>query len=315
MERGIKNRGVIILSIISIIIFSYSVSAGWTDWFNKITGKASSQPFNISLIVSGVNPAQIVYVAPQGSTINPTENDNTTVVFNVWMYDPDGVADLNDTSVNASALNSQGEAITTGSIGTCAWKNDIDANNANYSCMFEIWYWNLNDTWTITVQGADLGNLSWVYNNTQTFSYGLLQAMKVAPDVITWSSIASGAPNQTASNDPTIINNTGNFNNSIQVNATDLIGQADSSATIDAGNFTVGTTTGAGDPECGATAMQNDTFVTITGAVANAGNLTGQTGTGTGQADLYYCIPAIPAVSSQSYANPPNKNWWVYYPA
>jgi hypothetical protein len=133
--------------ILLVLLIIPSTSAGFPDWIKTITGKIGSQPTNVSITVAGSNLAQIIYVESITS-INPIESSSKTITFNVTMYDPDGVADLNDTSVNAS-FSMTGE--TTRYDSLCSWEQDVDSNSANYTCSIDMMYWDGNGDWNIDV--------------------------------------------------------------------------------------------------------------------------------------------------------------------
>src|SRR3989344_5393195 len=92
--------------------------------------------------------------------------------------------------------------------------------------------------------------------------------------------------------DTTIVNNTGNYNSSINVTAINLIGETTPSYVLPANNFTISRTTGGA--ECIGSAMVNATARTVKGTVSNRGNLS--VGSGSGQENLYYCIPFVPII-------------------
>jgi hypothetical protein len=309
-----------IVFLIFIILLISTVSAGFFDWFKKtITGLAPQQPQNITITVTGANPVQITYVSPIAG-VNPEEANFTMIHFNVTMYDPDGVSDLNDTSVQAN-FSTEGYAEVREN-STCEHIIDF-GNSANYTCSIEMQYWDNNGTWNITVRGRDLGNTNWMYNTTTAFVYNTLRAMRLSPEELTWPSVSSGDTNQTATDDPTVINNTGNYNGTIRMAAINLLGEDNPSQAIYAENFTIDIETGGGACsaetciECDGTQLQNYSggsgIVTIVNAIPNPGNLT--LVAGSGQEELYYCVTEVPAISSQEYSTLQGGSWTIIYPA
>jgi len=135
--------------------------------------------------------------------------------------------------------------------------------------------------------------------------------MVISPQSLTYSGVLPNSVNQTASDDPIIVNNTGNANLTVQINATSLYGKTDNSKAIYAGNFSVGLTTGAANPECGlsATTLSESTFTTITGAVVGRGNLS--LNDGTAQEELYFCIKEIGSITSQTYSTQQEGSWII----
>jgi hypothetical protein len=302
--------GIYVVMFLFVMLFMASfVSAGFFDWFEKtVTGRASSSPTNLSITVSGVNPAVIEFVSPIAD-VDLASGTTTSVNFSVIMSDADGVSDLNDTSVTANFTRA-GEA--TRFNDSCVWVGDLDAVSANYSCTIDIWYWDEDDVWDINVSGRDLGNLSEFYNDSESFNLNTLQSLVISPASLTWSSISPNATNQTSNNDPTVINNTGNWNGTVRVIAINLLGESDVNYKIPAENFTVGLTTGGGNPECGADLMQNGSSVILTNSVANRGNLS--LGSGVGQEEIYYCLFQVPSnLSSQAYSTVTGGSWTILH--
>ena len=173
-----RKRGVYVIIllgvILSVLLVVPLISAGFSDWFKAIiTGKLGSQPTNVSITVAGANAAQIIFV----ETIpNTAANESTVraIAFNITMSDPDGVLDLNDTSVNAS-FSMVGYATRFDSI--CTWIKDVSTTAANYTCEINMEYWDANGNWNINISGTDLGNTTFVSNGTTNFQYNELKAM------------------------------------------------------------------------------------------------------------------------------------------
>lgn len=294
------------LIVFSIVLLSCMVSAGF---FDKITGRASSQPTNLSVTVVGVSMAQIISVSTI-SNVDLNESSYISVNFTLQMYDPDGAGDLNNTSVFANFSRVNETTRTTTSY--CSFQNNIGSYTRNYSCSIDMWYWDGNGLWNVSIRGKDIGNGTEVYNLTTTFQVNLLKAMVISPYALTWLPVSSGALNQTSNNDPTYINNTGNYNSTIQVTALNLLGETTPADFIPAANFSLGLTTSGSNPECMGTLMVNGTATTVTNSNANRGNLS--LGGGLGQEEFYYCITQVPYVSSQPYSTLNGGSWTITYP-
>ncbi len=297
MKKGVLISAALLFSVLSIIFISAGISA-------DLTGKATSQPTNVTVTITGTTIAQIkqVIVSP---SYNPIEDTYSDIVFYVIMADPDGVSDLNDTSVSA-VVTKAGQA--TRSTPLCNWVNDIDATSANYSCTIRMWYWDGAGSWLVNASGKDTGNGTFAHNDTQTFTYNQLKAMMISPQAIYWNSLNAGTLNQSAANDPTLINNTGNYNGTVSVGALDLFGEVNASYKLTAENFT----SHYQDPGvCGGTGLVNGTAITIAGANSNPGNLS--IGGGVGQSNLYYCIPNVPYVLAQTYSTALGGSWTIGY--
>ena len=133
--------------------------------------------------------------------------------------------------------------------------------------------------------------------------------MVISPNSLSWSTLTSGSINQTSNNDPTLINNTGNFNGTINVNAINLLGETTSSNRLDANNFTAFHTDSV---VCASgITLVNATSTTINNTFANRGNLS--IGGGVGQEEIFYCIPKVPLISSQTYSTTQGGSWAILY--
>lgn len=298
-----KKGSYILISFIFAILLISMVSAGF---WNKITGKAPTQPQDISINVIGTNPVVIEYIEailPQ----SPTEDLTTTVVFEVRITDPDGVADIDDSSVNAE-FSKLGE---TTRIGSCLWQSDIDSDTASYSCSIDMQYYDGAGTWNIKISATDFGSAILVEDTSTTFVYQELKAMTLSPASLTWPNIIPGSLNQKSDNDPSTITNTGNYDGEISVTSYDLIGETLPAESIPSEDFSIGILTGL-DEECDvpltATSMGLDgTTTSITNSDSNPGPGPGN------YEEIYYCIPSFPLVSSQTYSTIGGGSWYVLY--
>lgn len=289
----------VILTLAVIALLVPLMSAGFWDVFSG-TGKASDQPQNVSVTVVGANPV-VVDVPPVSAF--PNELSSRTIVFDVNVSDADGVNDILTSSVSAE-FTKAGQATRAGS---CIFQNNINSNAANFTCSINLWYFDGPGSWNIRVEANDVGNGT-PQNGTASFTYGELKAMVISPGLLQWPSLTTGAATQNASNDPTVVNNTGNYNGAISITAYDLIGESNPAENITASSFTVG----AAGLECSGTALGHNASI-VSGVNSNPGDLS--LGGGSGQAFLYYCIPLVPSVSSQTYSTLPggSNSWRVTY--
>ena len=164
----------------------------------------------------------------------------------------------------------------------------------------------------ITAYGKDLSGASAI-NDSTNFQYNELKAMVISPNQINFNT-SIGSVNQTSNNDPTLINNTGNYNvlsGNIQINATNLLGERNSNEMIPVANFSVNTVTGSNAECIGGTTPVNATATSITGALLTRGNHSLNDGT-TGQEQIYYCIKQVPpTISSQTYSTKGYGSWII----
>jgi hypothetical protein len=299
MKKGLY----LVLSFFLVLLIMSSASANLLDSIKNIfTGKAASQPQDVSVQVSG-KKAVIIEVPTISSS--PIEGGVRIVFFTANVSDPNGVNDIVDSSIGT--LINYG-AITR--VGTCNWSQDISTTKANYSCNVTMQYWDSpspSASWKLNVSATDKGNKTMI-NQSAVFTYSEVKSLTISPNSLTWDSISSGDTDQNSTNDPTIINNSGNYNGQIKVTGIDLKGESINTEVIPASSFTVGPTNGA---ECSATSLVNGSAVAIGSSNSNPGNLSA--GGGAGQSQLYYCIPAVPELSSQNYSTLGGGIWTIAY--
>ena len=292
----IKKSAVVFgLAILFLVPFA---SAGFFDF---MTGKLSAQDEQVNISVGNTAP-QIIYV--EGTNANPTEESSKDVTFSVNVYDHDLKEDINTSSVTAT-FSKGGTTRST----TCNTPATVNANTLSFSCTITMWYWDAAASdWTVSVSAKDLSGVE-ATNNTQTFTYNSLTAFKMSPTLLTWSEILPSATNQKSNNDPTVLNNTGNYvvsAGNIKINATDLAGEIVDTKIIYGSNFTVSKTL---DSECSGDALSSSAYVGVTGADLGTGNLSAG---GVAQQNVYYCIPKVPpTVTKQAYSTTKNGAWTV----
>ena len=238
---------------------------------------------------------------------------STGVSLNFTAYDEDG--DLNDSAAKIN-LSMSGE-ITRENIS--CYKYESSANYANYSCNITMWWFDGAGSWNITASISD--NNSNFVSNSSSLYVGANTGFDLSPSNLTWNAFSRGSTNQTASNNPLTLNNTGNqaigtgdvsLTGNISINATDLIGEADSGKRLFANNFSVGLNSGAEGSCGGGTAgnLSTGTYVNITSATLSKGNYTKNDGTG--QAKLYFCLRATGSdLTSQAYSTLNQGAWMI----
>ncbi|MBU2612128.1 MAG: hypothetical protein KKB62_00215, partial [Nanoarchaeota archaeon] len=234
---------------------------------------------------------------------NPTEDSITTITFNFTVTDGDGSSNIN-TSSGKAYFQRGGE--TTRSDVSCVNQTPV-GNSINFSCSIDMWYYDGAGAWTINVSAQD-NEGEYVENSSTTFTYNLLTAMKMSPTSMGWPELSLASTDVGSSNNPIIINNTGNAV-SLGVNTTayDLQGEQTTSEYIYANNFTIGISSEG----CSGTAMSNATAIAISSAVLNKGNHSLNDGS-TGQEQIYFCIKGVPpTISSQSYSSSVFGPWGI----
>ncbi len=318
-----KKRGfILVLAVIVVLgMFFYEsglVSAGLLDWFGKITGKATSQTTNVSITISGTNAVtiEVFNSTLTGGAVLPNTDTTKAISLVVRVTDVDGYLDINTTSVVANFTRT-GEATRANS--SCIDLSQNTTTAKNFSCTMTMWYYDESASWTITAAGKDIGNGTTIQNSTMVFTYGSLQDMLMSPNSITFASSAQGATNVTSNNDPSLINNTGNYNFSgINVTAYNLYGTTITSEYINVANITVGNNTGS-NAECdtsptigaNATVLTNGTQTNVKYSILSRGNHSIGDGS-TGQEQVYYCFRTVPTgITSQPYSSGYIGGWLV----
>jgi len=315
-----KSEGkLIFIFLVSIVLLAVLVSASIFDWLKnpRITGKATDQPTNVSVAITGLNPV-IIYVwnnTLTGATVTPNENATKTIMFNVTISDIDGVNDINASSVTATFNRTSEPNRTTAT--ACAAAGTPNTTSQNYTCSIDMWYFDQNGTWTINVTANDLGNKTYYNDTTKGFRYGDLISVVISPTLVTWPALSGGDKNKTSIQNTTV-NNTGNIlilEGNVKVNGVDLQGQTTTTTFFSVTNFTASWNETGPEGSCNNASggsgvrLLNATDRVITGVNLTRGNNTFLNGTG--QEIIYYCIPLVPQLSSQTYATNSSGAWTV----
>ena len=255
------------------------------------------------------------------STISIVEGTYTQLNFSFIAVDPNGKGDLDNSTarleINITKYLADGTTLSTvRSNNSCAANNTIGNTGINYSCIINLWYFDIGGAWTINASIKDR-NTTQSENRTTQFLLASTTAMVMSPVSLTWPTLELGTTNRTSNSTPITINNTGNKDISaggITISGSDLQGLTTLSQFIMAQNFSVhainGTSgcTGVDCLQCNGTQMMNSTSGTTnpqTLAMANmtAGNNTinfqNQT---SGQENLFFCLRTVPSdISRQVY--------------
>jgi hypothetical protein len=310
MGKRENLKRTIAIILISFLFFIPFASAGFFDniW-GKITGKASSTQ-NLLVNISVTSAPPVIYNVSGLSSVTLTDAPSPTfVIVNFSVNASNGVSTLNNATATVN-FTKAGQPLVINS--SCAVK-DWSGNFANYTCNVTLWWWYNAGSWQVYANISDLGSNTAV-NGTNTVTINTLTGFTLSPSAITFSSLSAGAVNQTPTNYFTL-NNTGNTNTTtIQINATDLVGETDHSKFLWASNFSASNFTG-NKIECNvsgsATAMVNMTYSTVSNVNLYVGNYTKNDGT-TGQDKMYLClIKAGPELTQQQYSTGQFGQWTV----
>ncbi len=323
-----KEVGVILSFVVVVFMISFVSANLFDDVKNFFTGKISQQPQNVNVNVQGVSNPDVTSVENinLGVPVDPFEGGSRTLIFVVRVYDADGEANL---GANAASAKFVGPLGTDTGFIACGTRTLVgDGFSADYTCTIDMQYYyeeaRIPDPlWTVTVTATDLdGRVDATPHNTETFEYTLFKGFNLGtstiPNPLTWPTLAPAATNRPSSSGKTELVNTGNYGKKPGENiflTTYDLRAADGTLFSGPGTeFSVGSTTGVGDPECnvGVTAVavtSGDGVDTNTGIGANAGP------SGSNTASAYYCIPTVPSVPSQAYSttNAPSQAWVIKY--
>ena len=225
MRKNLLVTSIITTLAVMVILLSFSMIS--------VVGAPTTVNFTVNLTLSGNANPSIQWVQ-SGVSANPTESTTTTVWIAFNASDANGYGDI-DYSTAQIILTLAGEAQRTSS--TCNNYNN-DSLIMQFNCSINMQYYDLNGAWTINASVDDL-SASKATDTSTTMSYGSLQAVRGNLAGITFGNVTL-SQNTGASNDPLILNNTGNQNfTQINLTAYDLVGTTTPSQYIPASNLYV----------------------------------------------------------------------------
>ena len=290
----------LVFMFLLVFILVPFTSAGIDDIWGKITGRATSETLTQSIVVTSGSAPVIYDVWNESMTdvsSGPTEDSPTYVIINFSVSDAEGASNIN----SSTALMN----FTLGSVSRIASCTEFESSGdyANYTCNVTMWWFDGTGTWSIEASIDDTNDNS-ATNSTSNFYLGTVAGFESSPSSLSWSSISPGATDIEPSNH-ILMNNTGNLVRSIEVNATDLVGESNAAQALWATNFSVHTAAG-----CGGTTMAADTYTAISGASLPVGNYT--IGDSTGQEEVYICLEAANTIlDAQAYSTTAKGAWTV----
>ena len=296
-----RKKNIFIGFIVVLLLVLPFSSANFSEVWDKITGRVTSSPVTHNITVTAGSSPIVYDVVNETMTdvsSGPTEDSPTYVIINFSVSDSDGFGNIND-STAAISFNFSG---TTRSNTSCA-RYAGSGNIANYTCNVTLWWFDAPGTWSINASISDTSN-NYAENITDTFYLGATDGFSSSPSELTWGSISPGEIGVEPS-DNVLMNNTGNRERNIQINATDLLGEENPAQALWAANFSAHTDTG-----CGGTTMVADTYTAVSGATLPIGNYT--IDNTTGQEEIFICLEAANAIlDAQSYSTAARGTWTV----
>lgn len=220
------------IATLSLLIFS--TAENW--WYAEA---ANSSSFNVTLVISNSPPNISGIDATRTGT--PTDGTTTTVYVLFNATDLNGAGDIDATSAAANlSKNGQANRLSSSCQEYAAW---TAGNTKGINCSITMWYYDAPGTWTINVSVEDNANSEANETLPNGFTYNTLHAMQISLSTLTFSADEPGTDNVTASNNPLIVNNTGNGNYS-NMNLT-AYGLNNTDSNIGPGNFSVNLTSAA----------------------------------------------------------------------
>ncbi len=297
------------LLLLAIFLIPLSSAGFFSDLLQKlkITGRGETSTLGVNISVGNTNPeVQKVQIS---ATESISEGNPVTIDFNFTVYDLDGAGNIDSTTGRANFTRADQ---STRENTTCMFSHNVDGNSVQFNCSIVMWYWDEGGQWNITAAAADQSSV-WAQNTTQTFTLGTTTSIVSAPSIIQWASMNPGSTNETSSNDPLVINNTGNYNvsvDNVQVTALNLNGEDDPTDVIWAANFSSAPVNGT-NAECAninSTLLANNTAQGITGSTLPRGNLS----IGLSNESLWFCLRKVGSeISSQSYSTARGGTWTI----
>ena len=286
---------------------SYDFTSGgtytyrWHSWGNGSSANYNKSIDRSYIVNTSAQPPTIPWVQSLNPQ-NPTEDSITSVTFNFTITDENGFEDINISSVNASFIRAgEPTRINESCINYSQFGNDM-----NFTCTIDMSYFDENGDWTINVSIQD-NEGEYAENSSTIFTYNILSAMKMSPTSLGWPEISLTSTDIGSTDNPIVINNTGNNPNlNINVTAYDLRGEDKTEYFIYANNFSVGVESEG----CSGITMSNATSLNITTALLTRGNHS--INDGTGQEQLYFCLKGVPSgITSQSYSSSAYGAWEI----
>src|SRR3972149_8785737 len=234
MKKRSVNFGLFFVVIVILMLIPVSSANIFSDFFGKITGRATSDTTALNITVG--NSAPTISLVEAIADTDPVIGSTRAIIFNFTATDSDGAGNIN-TSTAAGYFQRAGE--TTRSNTSCSsWASA--GNNANFTCTIDMWYYDQAGSWTVNVTIQD-NSQAYAENSSSTFTYNLLTAMNMSPNALNWPSPINLPDTDTGSADnPITINNTGNaVNLNINITAFNLRGEITTTQFIFANNFTI----------------------------------------------------------------------------
>ncbi len=266
MKSG-KMGHVLAFFTLAIIISSPFVFAGFGDWWNSITGKASIDTTTATTTISAGSAPEICgLTAP--SAQSPIEYSQKPVTFSFIACDADTAGNLRtDNAEGRFHLQGYGTNRTNTSCVLTGYETP-NASANTYECTMSLEYYdNAATTWGVHVQIDDVdGSVAYA---SKLFTYNQLNSMNLTNTALDFGTIGTGDTN-TESGDDMILNNMGNVDLQVNMTIYDMDLAGDDTKRIGATNFSIDSNDdGTACDDFGG--WTNNTNRNVTGAIAQNG--------------------------------------------
>lgn len=284
-----KKRNVILVVILSLILLLIIA----LEVLNSVQEKVQfgpSAPTDVRLQIGNAAPSITNIVPLSNIDLNPGSTTNVVVTFTA--RDPNGAADLNDATAAAS-FSRAGEPTRTAP--SCTRTGQV-GKERTYQCTITMQYYDESGIWDVAVSIRDQAGV--LAQGTSTVTVNLLRDISIGPATIGFPTLVQGNTNILSSQN-TLITNNGNAEvppRSIEITASNLIGETTPAETIPAANFK-----SAISSELTVCTTGNSLINGITVPISSAALPRGPSGSNTGE--LSYCLTLVPdGISSQFYS-------------
>lgn len=224
-----KSNNQIKIIFLASIILAFSLATVAYPSITPVLG-ANTSSFDVSLTIDNSAPTITGVLA---SADSPAEGTTKIVSLYFNASDTNGPSDI--PAANAKmAINYSG---TTHTSGECAVIGTT-GNQNEYECNVTIDYYDSSGTWDVNASVFD-GASAYVEDLTQDFTMGTTYAISLLKATLTFNG-APGENDVNASNNPQIVNNTGNY--AFSDLSLTAYGLEAGSTVIGAGNFAANTT-------------------------------------------------------------------------
>ncbi|MFH1606960.1 MAG: hypothetical protein ABIC91_06430 [Nanoarchaeota archaeon] len=260
--------------------------------FTPVIGQAfgannTQKYFNISVVISNAAPTITGVSAASGT---PTEGTTTAVHIYFNVTDTNGYTDVNPTQASANVTFN---GVTRSSASCADYGAWTGGNIRGVDCTINMNYYDESSaSWDISVRAIDGAVAVANDSNANTMTYDTLYAFTLEQSNINFNSASPGATGLNASDDPQVLNNTGNGAfTKINITGHSLTNGED---TIGAGNFTVNATADAAGMAVGSNIL-------ITGASLSVNSTQ----------NLYVWLDLPSGLSNGTYSTNSTTNWLI----